>query len=58
MNYYIRMTVSCRLFPLFPSFHKDISIMRLNNLPWDVENGVKETVIWKNDKAAWKYMLI
>lgn len=32
--------------------------MRLNNLPWDVENGVKETVIWKNDKAAWKYMLI
>lgn len=30
---------------------------RLNNIPWHVGNGVKETVIWKKDKAAWKVML-
>lgn len=49
--------MSSRLSPLFPSFHRDISMMRLNNLPQDAGNGVKETVIWKKDKVAWKVML-
>lgn len=50
MNYYIRMTVSCRRFPLFPSFHKDTSIMKLNNLPRDAGSGVKETVFGRSIK--------
>jgi len=42
---------------LLPSFYKDISMMRLNKLVQDKGNEMKETIIWKKDKAAWKDML-
>lgn len=32
-------------------------MIRLNNLPQDAGNGVKETLIWKKEKVAWKVML-
>ena len=32
-------------------------MMRLNKLVQDKGNEMKETIIWKKDKAAWKDML-